>query len=106
MVTLPALALALFWLKASVLPEGVEMSTVEPPPPAPPPPAGVVCVGVAAAVVELSLLLPPQAARPTTASAVTAITAEARLIGSPFSRRSTHSITSDQPLGNCQSPWN
>src|SRR3954466_5601877 len=60
------------------------MSTVEAPPPAPPPPAGVGGAGFDAAVVELSSLLPPQAARPRTAIAATASTADGFFIRNTF----------------------
>src|SRR5512144_172922 len=84
MVTLPAFVLTFFWSKVRSLPDGVEMSTVDPPPAPPPPAAGVVEAGVEAAFVELSLPPPPQAARPLAASAATISTAKARLIRVTF----------------------
>src|SRR4051794_40884441 len=91
-VTLPDFALRLFWLNASELPDGVETSRVVAPPAAPPPVVAVVWAGVEAAVVSL-LPPPPQAASPSAARDAIASTAEARLIGSPFSqRRVVHSI--------------
>src|SRR3954470_20372352 len=84
------------------------MSTVEAPPPAPPPPAGVVEAGVDAAVVELSSLLPPQAARPRTAIAATASTAEVFFIRNTFllDARGINPITPCARRRIGQSPWN